>query len=145
MRETYEAVLWSLEHIYRSNKEPMVISSWSAASYWGFSPLIDQKLYITYEKGKTLYIKSNVVSKKEQISENYHKGIVNICFDKTPMFVYEPERTIVEIIKEVNGVYNDVLIETITMFLDQQTNNLDKVITWSKWFNIEVEVKKLFK
>lgn len=139
-----ETILWSYDGIFTKKANRGVISSWSAASYWGFSPLIDLKVYITYPKGYNPNIKSPNVIKKHRSGEMYSSDIKHITFDNIDMNVYSPERTIVEIIKDAKGNFNDVLIETIRTFFSVISYKYSLILKWAKKFNIEGIVKAFF-
>ena len=143
-REVNTSVLWSFESIFTKKTNKGVISSWSAASYWGFSPLLNSKAYITYPKGYNPNIKSSNLVKKQRAGNKYSEDIQHIMFDEQPMNVYSPERTIVEIIKDAKGIFNDVLVETIKTFIERVKYNFKDVLKWAKNFNIEGIVNAFF-
>ena len=143
-RETNTTVLWSFESIFTGKSNKGVISSWSAASYWGFSPRIDSKIFITYPKGYNPNLKSSSIIKKQRSGDLYSKDIKHIMFDDKNMNVYSPERTIVELIKDAKGTFNDVLVETIKNFFNVVNYKYAVVIEWAKKFKIEGIVKAFF-
>ena len=143
-RQVNTTVLWSFDSIFTEKTNNGVISSWSAASYWGFSPKIDSKIYITYPKGYDSNFKSVNLISRQRTGSKYWEDILKIAFDNKNMNIYSPERTIVEIIKDAKGEFNDVLVETIKNFIKLIKYEFSNVIKWAKRFHIEGIVKSFF-
>ena len=143
-RQVNTTMLWSFNDIFTHKTNKGVISSWSAASYWGFSPKIDSKIYITYPKGYNPNFKSSNIVKKQRTGIKYSDDIQEITFDTKKMNVYSPERTIVEIIKDAKGEFNDVLVEIIKNFIKLIKYEFSNVIKWAKEFHIEGITKAFF-
>jgi len=139
----YEGIFWSLEDeiINRTNK--FVLSSWTAASIWGFNEIFDMKYFITFPKGYNLKTDPKTIVKKQRSKEKYNLGIIQIPYKGKKIKVYSPERAVVEIIEETKGNYNDVIISIIKNFFTYIDFDRDELLTIAKKFNV-LEVVKVF-
>ena len=130
-------LMMSIEDLFSNKENKKVLSSWSAATFWGFSPLIDTTLYITCPKGYNPNINKKYISVKQRAGTKYNQDILTFDYEGMKVNVYSPERTIVEIIKETKNSYTDVIVETIRNFFKNIKYSVNKLREMAKSFKIE--------
>lgn len=131
------SVLFALGMITHKNNERMILSRQSAARFWGFSPLLNDKFTITVPKGY------NTKSNKEYFDFNFKttnrcfKNVIDYEFDDRVFKITSPERTIAELIKEYDGKYDDQKIETINNFFKEFKYNREELLNISKDLKVD--------
>lgn len=137
-------VLLTVEDFFTEKRKNGVLSMTTAAVIWGFSPVLLQKIDMTFPISKvSTDIKNNKNNFRilQQVEERYNEGINVINWDGKKIRVYSPERTIVELIKEYWTNLDDVVIETIRNFFKDFEYDSKELDYFAKLFNVQNEVK----
>lgn len=130
--EIKKYMLWGYEDIFKRISKKVIISKFAAAELWGFSDTINSKWEVFVEKG---YNNKNlrdhfVVTQLIPSKMNYE--IVEVISNDVKFYITSPERTIVDLIKDAKGTYNDILISTIKEAFNGKYLDKLKLLNYAK-------------
>lgn len=142
-----KAIIDSLDDVLTNKPQKWVLSKYSAAALWGFSNLISCEIQVTFPKDQ----KSSKITDRvgqfivyTRTKEKYSEGIIIIDYRGFQVKAYEPERTIIEIMKDCENAIDDIVIDTIKSFVDNVDYDKAKIEKYAKLFNIENTIKYVF-
>lgn len=141
------SIMNSLDDVLSTKTQKWVLSKYSAAALWGFSNIFSSEIEVTFPKGQKSSKITDLVGQFKthtRVDEKYEDGIVVVDYKGFPVKAYEPERTIVEIMKDSENAIDDIVLDTIKSFVENVDFDKDKIEKYAKMFNIEQAVKYTF-
>lgn len=125
----------------KKNNTRMILSKYSAAIFWGFSPLLTRKLYVTVPK--CYHVQSDNFDVSYRNKDVIDNDIINFTFEDRVVKITTLEKTFVDLIKEFKNDYNDHKTEIIKNFFNSTQYNKDYLYKLSKESNV-FEIIKAF-
>lgn len=126
-----EGFLAGISDLLPRRSKKYIISKYTAAEVWGFSPFLMTKLCLTVPKGynpnksKDYEITTKVISK-------FENDMIKVTFEGREFRIYSPEKTLVEIVKSLKNEYNDQNLELIQMFFKKVKYDKKKLFEIAK-------------
>lgn len=135
-------ILASMEYFFTSKREYGVISGTTAAIVWGFSNVWPEKINLTFPKSRiSMDARSEEFSCKQLIESKYNIGIVELRWNSSLIRIYNPERTIIDIIKEESDFFDDITVSTLKKFFREFDYDQKKLYEYARIFNISTELR----
>lgn len=135
-------ILASMEYFFTNKREYGVISGTTAAIVWGFSNVWPEKINLTFPKSKISGdARTEEFSCKQLIESKYNIGIVELKWNSSLIRIYDPERTIIDIIKEESDFFDDITVSTLKKFFREFDYDQKKLYEYARIFNVAKELK----
>lgn len=136
-------VLYSLEEWFTKNRTSGAISLETAAVVWGFSNLIIDEFDITFKKGSVSKKASWNIRQHQKVERLYNLGLIEIQFDGHTYRIYDPERTLVDLVKENIGHMSRDIAYAIRMFFHEINYDVEKLLMYARELKVENEIMML--
>lgn len=135
-------ILASMEYFFTDKRKYGVISGTTAAAVWGFTNIIPTCIDLAFPKSKISNdARTGNFNCKQYIESKYEIGIETIVWNGSKIRIYNPERTIIEIIKENIQFFSDVIVDTFKRFFNETKYDQKKLYEYAKIFNISQELR----
>ena len=140
-KETQPIIWIDIDDFFSITRNKIVISSWTAAEFYGFSNFINKELNFTVPVGynnKNLRAGARV---KQRNAEKFNFQLETYMYEEKVINIYSPERTFIEIFKENINNLTDTVKEFIKSFFREYKYSKEKLFKAAKWAKVEKEIK----
>ena len=140
-KETQPIIWIDIEDFFSITRNKIIISSWTAAEFYGFSNFVNKELNFTVPisyNNKSLRAGAKV---KQRNAEKISFQLETYMYEDKVINIYSPERTFIEIFKENINNLTDTIKEFIKGFFREYKYSKEKLFKAAKWAKVEKEVK----
>lgn len=119
-----------------------VICLISALAFYNLTTQIPHKVWMAIKRGAHRpKIDYPPVSIHQFSNRSFSSGVDKYAFDKIPVKIYNPEKTIVDCFKFRNKIGMSIVLEALAFYRERKTFNPSKLIKYAKICRIENVMK----